>query len=393
MKRAVVVAVALLAVAVGAACGGEASFEERWAKLGVDEAEFVFIGDFTPEQQAAIRLELKTAQVIYAEHFGAVTSDFRVYASTDLDLLNERLAADARSPVSFTCRGLANQRVVTLMFEDCRDEILSNGGFIAHEYFHVLQWDAGNIAGARSERSVWWVAEASAVYANALVDDALGRRSLTARRQGEHIRWSAIGEPFLSGPRSASHPYTLGFLATEWLVSEAGPEAVLKFFRLGGHKAAFLSAFGMSAVGFEWGFEDHRLEVAPPFEWSVAGTVVDPDGRPIEGLDVYAWVRIEGELWSVGTAATDAQGNFGFAAPGSGYTIDLFLRCPRDDDLVQWVHAGELDADGFTPDADGFLEPDDEGGEPFTDGERDRTDMVIELPETRESLIAKHCES
>ena len=50
--------------------------EERWAELEVPELE-------VPER------ELHAAQVIFAEHFGAVTSDFRVYVSTDLEGLNE----------------------------------------------------------------------------------------------------------------------------------------------------------------------------------------------------------------------------------------------------------------------------------------------------------------
>ena len=108
---------------------------------------------------------------------------------------------------------------------------------------------------------------------------------------------------------------------------------------------------------------------------------------------MYAVVKIQGEQWAAGIGETDEQGAFEFAAPGSGYTIAVWLQCPRDDHTWgRWLYLGELGADGFVPDADGFLEPDDEGAEPFTDGERDRTDMVIELPETRDSLIAKHCE-
>ena len=70
------------------------SWEERWAELGLEDAEFVFLGDFTRGERAAIRLELKAAQVVFAEHFGAVTSDLRVYLATDFDLLNEAHTRD-----------------------------------------------------------------------------------------------------------------------------------------------------------------------------------------------------------------------------------------------------------------------------------------------------------
>ena len=58
-------------------------FEEAWAELGVEEAEFVFLGDLRKSEQGAIRAELRRPQVVFAEHFGVVTSDFTVYVSTD----------------------------------------------------------------------------------------------------------------------------------------------------------------------------------------------------------------------------------------------------------------------------------------------------------------------
>ena len=379
MKRAAVVAVALLAVAAGAACGGEASFEERWAELGVDEAAFEFIGDFTPEQQAAIRLELKAAQVIYAEHFGAVTSDFTVYASTDLDLLNERLAADPDLLVRSTCDSATSRYVVVLVLEDCGNTVREHGGPLAYEYFRVLQTDTGFLRTADGRLN--WLLEGSAQYASALVSEARGRIPLDVWREGLQITWAA--------PEGAFP----GFLATDWLVERSGAEALTRFFRLGGHRAAFQSAFGMSVESFYDAFERHRQQVALPYVRKAAGTVASADRVAFVGAYVYAVVRLQGEPWVAGSGETDEQGAFEFAAPGSGYVIAVWLQCPRDDHTWgRWLYLGELGADGFVPDTDGFLEPDDEGAEPFTDGERDRTDMVIELPETRESLIAKHCE-
>ena len=87
------------------------------------------------------------------------------------------------------------------------------------------------------------------------------------------MAWAALGQPFprdlydLANPEQESlFLYEVGFLATDWLVERAGPEAVLKFFRFGGHSAAFEAAFGMTLDEFHISFEQHRLEVAPPFE-------------------------------------------------------------------------------------------------------------------------------
>ena len=192
--------------------------------------------------------------------------------------------------------------------------------------------------------------------------------------------------------RGETVQYVYGFLATDWLVERAGTEAVLEFFRLGGDRTAFESAFGMTLGVFQSSFDAYLRVVAPSFEGRIGGTVLGSDGGAIEGVYVYALVRIEGEAWEAGRGKTGPEGDFEFVAPGSGYTLGVWIQCPRDD-IVQWVYGGEWGAAGFVADSDGVLAPRDQRARPFTDGERDRTDLVIELPETRESLIAKHCES
>ena len=281
----------------------------------------------------------------------------------------------------------------------------ARGGPLAHEYFHVLQRREGGLASerqlgtARNDAWLEWLQEGSAVYASVLFNDAQGRRTVAVSRRAAQLLWSSLGEPLpsrgtgLDRPEYEAYVYSVGFLATDWLVKRAGPEAVLKFFRLGGHEAAFEAAFRLSLDHFRDRFEDYRLDVAPPFEWRAGGTVLGIDGAPVDGMEVYALVRIGGEGWTAGIGKTDTRGKFEFAAPGSGYTIALVLQCPREDDVLAWLDAGEWGADGFVADEDGIWDVRDEGAEPFAGEDQDRTGMVIEIPETRESLIAKGCES
>ena len=375
-------------------------WEERWVELGVPEVEFVFLGDFTRGERESLRRELKTAQAIFADNFGAVTSDFTVYLSTDLQQLNERVASTLGESerIGYTCAGLFSPAgAIIVSVQDC-PEVKSQGGFLAHEYFHVLQGREGPIP---LTGNVWpdWVVEGSAVYADALVSDARGRIPFDARREGVRITWSALARPLPRDAYSLTDPshspiftYQVGFLATDWLVEQNGPEAILAFFRLGAHEAAFEQAFGMTLDQFELVFDVHRLEVAPPFKWRLQGGVFDADGRPFEDMHTTAVVWIDGEWWWAGGGPTDAQGAFEFAGPGSGYTIALTFQCPSDDNTIgRWVFAGEWGAEGLVGDANGNLEREDLGAEPFEDGERDRTGMVIEIPETRESLVAKGC--
>ena len=358
-------------------------WEERWAELGVPEAEFVFLGNLTGREQESIRRELKVAQVVFAEHFGAVTSDFTVYVSTDLEGLNKRLKEYDGGEIEFTCGGLAPRRAIFLALSEC-PEADEYGEFLAHEYFHMLQDEAGHRIGSQRWLSDW-LREGSAVYAGGLFQEEQGRRTLSALRQVARLEWRSLeGSPTLS-------PYMVGYLAADWLEARAGPKALLEFFRLGQHRVAFETAFGLSVDSFFDSFERHRQEVAAPYAWVVAGRVVGPDGMPVEGMEVHIGVRIEERLWSAGMTETDSQGEFELSVPGSGYTVGLFARCPGDDGTRKWAHAGQWGAAGFVADADGSYEDEDDRAEPFSDGERDRTGMVIELPETRESVIAKHC--
>ena len=273
--------VAALAFAMLAfACGGEEPDPaERWTELGVEEAEFVFTDGVTPDEQEAMKRELRAAQVVFAEHFGVVTSDFRVYI-LDADQYEERVVSALGEGHGFelTCGVAVPGEALIVAPMDCPEE-KSQGAFLAHEYFRVLQQDAGGLAWRRQVGTVrqvaWldWIEAGSAVYASALVSDATGRVSLNAHRDRARSTWASLAQPFPRHPTDLADReqeplfvYNVGFLAAEWLVERAGPEAVLNFFRFGGHAAAFEAAFGMTFDEFHVAFEEHRLEVAPPLE-------------------------------------------------------------------------------------------------------------------------------
>ena len=296
----------------------------------------MFLGDLTSSEQQSIRRELRIAQVVLAEHFGAVSSDFTAYVSTDLDALNEHYASHVGqgTVTALTCGGTAREGAIFLILETCHEKHRRSGGPLAHEYFHVLQYEAGLVVTA--DRKLWWLVEGSAEYASGLVGEAQGRRTLDTLRQGKELSWSAgLAE-------GARYWYDYGFLATDRLLQRASPEAILEFFRLGGDETAFESVFGMPWLVF-WSSTDAYLRVAVrPFEWRVGGTVLGADGLPMEGVAVYALVRIGGEAWNAGGGGTGPEGAFEFTAPGSGYTLGFWMQCPRDDDIGgRWVYMGE----------------------------------------------------
>ena len=100
------------------------------------EVEFVFLDDFLRAERESLKRQLKAAQVIFAEHFGAVMSNFRVYVSTDLEGLNERAAEYDGTEFEFTCGGLAPRRAIFLALSPFQAD--EHGLLLAHEYFHML---------------------------------------------------------------------------------------------------------------------------------------------------------------------------------------------------------------------------------------------------------------
>ncbi len=402
--------VVAVAVVFGVACGAwDKTIEERWEGLNVPEAEIVFPGDWTDEERAAIRREVKSVQVAHAERFGEVTSEFTLYISTEFEALNaayrEWIAPNFRQrstdlPRWFTCGGFAWREAIFISLATCDEEERERGGPIAHEYFHILQRDLGLIGG--SENS-WlnWLMEGSAEYAEAHYEEEQGRRTVSWRREAARLEWSAIRVCF-PGPCNRSWPtvpdytesdrsvfrYEIGFLAVDWLVERKGEAALMEFFRLGGGRHEFEEAFGMTPEEFGEGMDKLWRKVAPPFKWRVTGKVLDPDGRPVLYASVDVLMEVEDERIAVTGDRTNSRGEFEAYHPGEDHTLGIFLKCP-DGSRAYWAFAGEWGLEGFVADADGRFESDDEGAEPVAG--KHRTGIVIELPETQETLVARHC--
>ena len=396
------------------ACGGSDALEERWAALEVPEAEVVFLGDWTDEERAAIAREVKSVQVSFAVRFGEVTSEFTLYISTDFDALNdayeEWLAPEWRRrgvelPSWFSCHGFAWPEALFISLETCEEDGRRHGGeIIAHEYFHMLQRSVG-LTGGTGDTWPSWLREGAAEYASAHYEEEQGRSTLSYRRKVAHAEWSALGfcfpglcnrargdlTPDLTGYADVVLHYEVGFLAVDWLVERKGEQALMEFFRLGGGRHEFEEAFGVTTEEFGEGMEELWREVAPPFEWQISGNVVEPEGRPISYVEVDIVTEVEDERIVVMGGRADVQGEFRVYGPAERHTLGVFLKCP-DGSRIDWAFAGEWGGKGFVADEDGRFKSDDEGAEPVAGG-RNRTGVLIELPETKRELLKRHCGS
>ena len=166
-------------------------WEERWAELGVPETQFVFLGDFKAAERESIRRELRVAQVVFFEHFGAVSSDFTAYVSTSLDTLNEQWAKHVGdgTAIWFTCGGRATRGAIFLVLRGLPLTPLNMKSSLrtstsTSSSTKLVSW-------IHRTYRLSWLHEGSAEYASALVNEAQGRRTLAAVRQGKQLAWSA----------------------------------------------------------------------------------------------------------------------------------------------------------------------------------------------------------
>ena len=181
--------------------------------------------------------------------------------------------------------------------------------------------------------------------------------------------------------------HEVGFLAVEWLVERKGEEALIEFFRLGGGRREFAKAFDMTPDEFVAAFEEHRQQVAPPFEWRMAGRVLDPDGQPVAYARIETLVHVEGQWTSAGSADANSRGEFHLYGPGTGHRLGVFLKCTVSG---LWIFAGQWGSEGFLADGNRRWDAEDEAAEPFTDAAH-RTDIVIQIQERAEAMLGRHC--
>ena len=209
-------------------------------------------------------------------------------------------------------------------------------GALAHEYVHALQDELSG--GARGPR---WMGEGGAVHFEYLYDHAVGwwplqesiatlENARGTRQSLEAIEWNIVSTDV--------EEYALGHLATRYLITLAGGEALWDFYRqrtsTSSWKSAFEEAFGLSVQEFYEAFEAHRALVLPPLP-VVRGVVLGPDGEPAGGILVWSLGYFDDGAFAGWLDFTESDGSFTVAAEGE--EIRLRLHHPLCGDVYGYV--------------------------------------------------------
>ncbi len=127
--------------------------------------------------------------------------------------------------------------------------------------------------------------------------------------------------------------YSVAELAADWLASQAGEEALYRYYvRHPTHATwedAFQAVFGFTIADFYERFETYRAEVAAPAPL-VEGIVLGPDGRPLEGIGVRFANVVGGNVDLL--AKTDGDGRFDVTIREGGTTFALVV----DQCVLRW---------------------------------------------------------
>ncbi len=180
---------------------------------------------------------------------------------------------------------------------------------INHEYVHALQEELS------SGHGPGWMTEGVATYFELRYDEAVGDQTFETFDEG--FRYYLQSARFYEQPLqtleagvSKVQEYAVSLMATERLADLVNDDALLEFYRQleadTPWQSTFAEVFGITVDAFYESFEPYRLEIAPRHLY-FRGTVLGPDGAPVQGLFVTPMREGEFFFWR---DTTDADGTF-----------------------------------------------------------------------------------
>lgn len=298
--------------------------------------QIVFLGEVPQERQAEIREEIARLQRFHAERFGVVVSDFTLYVSPDTaaaaavyrDLTGSEYPVSTGHGGTVTDAPAAGILAFVSGYFVNRTDSGTLKRVIAHEYYHVVQYDIlRSFGGVHSavpiSFSPAWLTEGTARYGEDLYRErylelADARNSWLLATLDDAASFAEIVDSF-----GIQH-YGIASSAIDWLVDYSGDRnAHIAYWRSlassSDWRVAFGAAFGITVDGFFEAFAEYRSNVLASLP-RIHGKVVSLDGRPISGVNVMASAGNQGPS---SYAKTDTDGAFELLVTDGSWLIRL----------------------------------------------------------------------
>ena len=285
----------------------------------------------------------------YAERYGVEAPEFGVYMGADLEAVRAAWGElGGSSPETFRSAGrvttLRGTRVMFIYGDYVREGSV-NSLLIAHEYFHVIQfeWSDSDYRGTPV-----WMVEGGAVYESFVHVGLYDRyQELAVVRSANYSGTLRDLEGVANWADQRRSVYGLGALATEWLIDQSGTSTYADYWRaLSEHTTwedAFASTFGITVDDFHEAFEEHRAALlSDSTVGRIAGVVSGPEGTAVEGIGVRVGGEGIGEPWLV---ETPRDGTFELYLQEGTHRIETHVK-----EGGSWRHVGWYGEGGFATD-------------------------------------------
>lgn len=363
---------------------------------------WVFAGHVPTRHQNVLRDEMEYVRAFFFDRHGVRATGFTVLVGGDEEAvsvehrrligrpLDDRYDWPATRSDAYVTRTVTGGAVMVIWYRLASFEALSSSkSIIAHEYFHVLQGQlASGFATLQDGEIAWygeksavrgpnWLVEGTAAYADyEYTPVRAGRRPFFDRYTPyEDLTWHHLDEPVstsdwarIEDPDRFRFPlslveYALSFIATVFLVEQAGADSYVNFWKLIGERPAweqaFEEAFGIGVNDFYKAFHEWLpsqmlplVQLKVRIRWPDMENQFDPEtgyfdrvgflyvdwdvGSIFKGFRGGGAIRNEG--W-IGAKFTYEQGSLGTTYL-SLYWYEYDNRCTQH--LLGWYNDGKL---------------------------------------------------
>ena len=286
---------------------------------------FEFIGEFTTTRRQWFRDEVDQVVAFFVRRFGVAVPGLTVRIEDRTDL----------------CGGYAAKTV--FLSPDCSRAFPHEYAHAVQEYLATLQPN-GSWGHVNLELGPAWLSEGIANYAAAVYNDMTGFYAFDrylqdvarAVLQTENLLQDIEKDMFIG---DAGPNYSLGSLATEWIIDHANEEALFQFYsaRIPSERwsVTFGQVFRVTISNFYESFEVYRIDATAPPPL-IRGTVSGDGGEPIEGVSIVAYANWLGGEQVISAPKSDSEGVFAIpnslratAAPIGKMRFRMVRRIPR----------------------------------------------------------------
>ena len=330
-----------------------------------------FWGEVPEQEQNALHKRVADIVRFFEERFDIRVPDLNVHVAADL----APLAVALGRPLDYETRW------VPAVWEEGSIYVhVEMTDRVERYYFEAFE----SLAAAGRDLGPEWLAEGAAMYMAHLFRDWIGQQPISGARDFWQLLASADPTPLEDLERwsptdaewSGFETLSTATLATEWLVDQAGVDALLAYYRAlprsNSWEEAFEATFGFSVQDAYEGLALHRSGVVSAYP-AISGRVVGPNGAPLANSSLSLHAIYVGGSGGVGVG-TRSDGTFTMRAANRPLWLGVSALCPESEGEIGWYE----EASGFTTDRSEAT---------VLEGDReDMSGIVIRLPGTLPEL-------